>query len=146
MRIALGVEYNGTHFYGWQRQQEVDTVQARLEKALSTVANEPITVQCAGRTDAGVHATGQIVHFDTHAKRELVAWTRGVNAHLPDTIAVRMAYPVGEDFHARFSATARQYRYIILNQATRPAILQKGVTLHHQPLDAERMRMQQRNV
>lgn len=139
MRIALGIEYSGTSFYGWQRQQEVDTIQQELERALSVVANEPISVHCAGRTDAGVHATGQVVHFETQAKRALVAWTRGVNAHLPDTIAVRFAQEVTDEFHARFSATARQYRYVILNQPIRPAILQRGMTLHHQPLDEKKM-------
>jgi tRNA pseudouridine38-40 synthase len=139
MRIALGIEYFGAQFYGWQRQQEVDTVQAQCEKALSIVANETIQVQCAGRTDAGVHATGQIVHFDTQSKRELVAWTRGVNAHLPEGIAVRFAQQVSDDFHARFSATARQYRYIISNQPIRSAILNQGVTIHYAHLDAKAM-------
>tara|TARA_B100001094_G_C18170862_1_gene795011 strand:- start:1016 stop:1807 length:792 start_codon:yes stop_codon:yes gene_type:complete len=139
MRIALRIEYNGSAFYGWQRQREVDTIQQQLERALSRVANEPIEVHCAGRTDAGVHATGQIIHFDTQAERQMVAWTRGVNAHLPSSIAVKYAKRVSDDFHARFSAQARQYRYLILNQPTRPAILHHGVTLHHAYLDEQKM-------
>ncbi|VTP84566.1 tRNA pseudouridine synthase A [Proteus vulgaris] len=89
IKIALGVEYDGSHYYGWQRQNEVRSVQERLEKALSQVANEPISVFCAGRTDAGVHATGQVVHFETTAHRKDPAWTMGVNTHLPADIAVR---------------------------------------------------------
>lgn len=138
-RIALGVEYDGSQFYGWQRQAEVDSVQAQLEQALSKVANEPILVQCAGRTDAGVHATGQIVHFDTLAARQLGAWTLGVNAQLPDNIAVRWAQIVDEDFHARFSATARRYRYIIYNHNLRPGILRQGISHYHGDIDENKM-------
>ncbi|WP_372870725.1 tRNA pseudouridine(38-40) synthase TruA [Shewanella sp.] len=139
MRIALGIEYDGSKFYGWQRQAEVNSVQAELEKALSIVANESIEVQCAGRTDAGVHATGQVVHFDTNAVRKEGAWTLGVNVHLPDDIAVRWAMPVSDDFHARFSATARRYRYVIFNHNFRPGILRKGVSHYHGDIDVERM-------
>ncbi|GLS82600.1 tRNA pseudouridine(38-40) synthase TruA [Paraferrimonas haliotis] len=139
MRIALGIEYNGANYFGWQRQREVDSVQQRLELALSTIANHDIEVICAGRTDSGVHATGQVVHFDTHANRPLKAWSMGVNAHLPDDIAVRWCIEVDQDFHARFSATARRYRYVILNHKLRPAILKNGVTHHHQPLDEKAM-------
>lgn len=110
MRIALGIEYDGTHYYGWQRQREVKSVQEALEKALSKIANHPVEVQCAGRTDAGVHGTGQVVHFDTTAERQMVAWTMGANANLPKDIAVRWAMAVPDEFHARFSATARRYR------------------------------------
>lgn len=137
--IALGIEYDGSQYYGWQRQQEVASVQQCLERALSQVANEPITVFCAGRTDAGVHATGQVVHFTTQASRPVAAWTMGVNANLPDDIAVRWAQSVAHDFHARFSATARRYRYVIYNQRLRPALLHHGVTHFHLPLDASRM-------
>ncbi|MCC5851631.1 MAG: tRNA pseudouridine(38-40) synthase TruA [Alkalimonas sp.] len=136
MRIALGIEYDGSAFYGWQRQQEVPSVQQHLEQALSKVANKPILTQCAGRTDAGVHATGQVVHFDTQAERSAKGWIMGTNSHLPAGIAVRWAQQVPDDFHARFSATARRYRYIILNQSYRPAILQAGLSHYHQPLDA----------
>ncbi|BDM63882.1 tRNA pseudouridine synthase A [Shewanella sp. NFH-SH190041] len=141
MRIALGVEYDGSAFYGWQRQAEVDSVQAQLERALSIVANEPIELQCAGRTDAGVHATGQVVHFDTNASRKEGAWTLGVNAHLPDGIAVRWARTVDDEFHARFSATARRYRYVIYNHNFRPGILRQGVSHYHGDIDEGKMHM-----
>lgn len=139
MKIALGIEYDGSCYYGWQRQLEVDSVQQKLEQALSQVANEPISVHCAGRTDSGVHATGQVVHFETTANRKDVAWTMGVNANLPSDIAVRWVKTVKEDFHARFSATARRYRYIIYNRRYRPAILGRGLTHYHLPLDADSM-------
>lgn len=138
-RIALGIEYDGSKYYGWQRQNEVRSVQEKLEKALSQVANESVTVFCAGRTDAGVHATGQVVHFDTIAQRKDAAWTLGVNANLPSDIAVRWVKNVTDDFHARFSATARRYRYIIYNHRLRPAVLQQGVTHYHHHLDEARM-------
>lgn len=139
MRIALGIEYDGSKLFGWQRQKDVPSVQEHLEKALSIVANHPVEVQCAGRTDAGVHGTGQVVHFDTTAARKLVAWTMGVNANLPKNIAVRWAHEVSEEFHARFTATARRYRYIIFNNAFRPGILNAGVSHYHPPLDEEKM-------
>ncbi|MDO6707149.1 tRNA pseudouridine(38-40) synthase TruA [Photobacterium sp. 1_MG-2023] len=139
MRIALGIEYDGSRYYGWQRQRDVDSVQGRLEAALSKIANQDIEVQCAGRTDAGVHGTGQVVHFDCDVPRKLVAWTMGTNAHLPKDIAVRWAHEVPEDFHARFSATARRYRYVIYNHALRPAILSSGISHYHGELDAEKM-------
>ena len=113
MRIALGIEYDGSQYFGWQRQREVNTVQQELEKALSKVANHQVDVFCAGRTDAGVHGTGQVIHFETESERSERGWTMGVNANLPDSIAVTWAKEVPEDFHARFSATARRYRYII---------------------------------
>jgi len=139
MRVALGIEYDGGQLYGWQRQQEVPSVQGHLEKALSCVANQPITVHCAGRTDAGVHATGQVVHFECEATRPENAWTLGVNANLPDAIAVSWVKAVPNDFHARFSATGRRYRYIIYNHRSRPAILCSGLTHIHKPLDEGRM-------
>ncbi|WP_145521980.1 tRNA pseudouridine(38-40) synthase TruA [Yersinia ruckeri] len=139
LKIALGIEYNGSRYYGWQRQLEVRSVQACLEAALTRVANAPIVVQCAGRTDTGVHATGQVVHFVTSAQRKDAAWTMGVNTHLPPDIAVRWVKTVSEDFHARFSATARRYRYVIYNHRYRPAILAQGVTHCYMPLDAEKM-------
>lgn len=138
-KIALGIEYDGSRYFGWQRQQEVASVQGCLEQALSKVAAHPVSVFCAGRTDAGVHATGQVVHFTTNAVRKDAAWTMGVNTHLPPDIAVRWVKTVEEDFHARFSATARRYRYVIYNHRYRPAILQQGVTHYHQPLDEQRM-------
>lgn len=139
MRIALGIEYDGAGFFGWQRQLKVATIQQYLERALSHVANETIVTQCAGRTDAGVHATGQVVHFDTSAQRDLRGWIMGANSNLPSGVAVRWAHQVSEDFHARFSATARRYRYIILNQPFRPAILGSGLSHYYHPLNAERM-------
>ncbi|MFV0549922.1 MAG: tRNA pseudouridine(38-40) synthase TruA [Limnobaculum xujianqingii] len=139
IKVALGIEYDGSAYYGWQRQQEVASVQGHLEQALTQVANQPISVFCAGRTDAGVHATGQVVHFETNVQRQDVAWTMGVNANLPKNIAVRWVKRVDEDFHARFSATARRYRYIIYNHRFRPAILSSGVTHFHLPLDETRM-------
>lgn len=138
-KIALGITYNGTRYFGWQKQQAVQSVQAELEQALSIIANEPIEIFCAGRTDAGVHATGQVIHFTTNAIRPLQAWTFGTNAHLPDDIAVIWSQEVTADFHARFSALSRRYRYIIYNQPQRPAILATGVTHYHQPLDAKLM-------
>lgn len=135
MRIALGIEYDGTGFFGWQRQREVNSVQQELERALAKVANQPIELFCAGRTDAGVHATGQVVHFDTTAERDSKAWVMGTNAQLPDQIAVRWAKVVPDDFHARFTATARRYRYVIYNHKYRPAILRSGLSHYHQPLD-----------
>lgn len=139
LKIALGIEYDGSRYCGWQRQAEVISVQACLEQALSKVANEPIGVFCAGRTDAGVHATGQVVHFTTQAVRQDAAWTMGVNANLPPDIAVRWVKTVDGDFHARFSATARRYRYVIYNHRYRPAVLARGVTHFYHPLDAARM-------
>lgn len=139
MRIALGIEYDGARYYGWQRQRDVKSVQEALEKALTIVANHPVEVQCAGRTDAGVHGTGQVVHFDTTADRKMVAWTMGANANMPKDIAVRWAKPVPEEFHARFSATARRYRYVIYNHAYRPAILANGVSHYHGELDVALM-------
>jgi tRNA pseudouridine38-40 synthase len=139
MKIALGVEYNGAAYFGWQRQKEVNSVQQELEQALSVVANCPVEVLCAGRTDAGVHGTGQVVHFETNAERKMVAWTMGANANLPSDIAVRWAKEVTDDFHARFSATARRYRYIIYNHHLRPGILSAGVSHYHVELDEQKM-------
>lgn len=139
MRIALGIEYDGTPFFGWQAQENLITVQGELEVALSKIADENIKVFCAGRTDAGVHATGQIAHFDTQAKRDLRAWTLGTNTHLPSSIAVRWAQITDASFHARFSAIARRYRYVIYNHPMRPAILASRVTWNYKPLSIERM-------
>ncbi|RUO47710.1 tRNA pseudouridine(38-40) synthase TruA [Pseudidiomarina aquimaris] len=138
-RFALGIEYDGSHYFGWQRQREVVAVQEVLEKALSKVANHPVEVVCAGRTDAGVHATGQVVHFDSQEPRSDAAWTMGINSNLPADVAVRWVRQVPEDFSARFSATGRRYRYIICNTRLRPAILGRGVSHYHFSLDAEKM-------
>lgn len=139
MRMALCLEYDGSRYYGWQRQREVVSVQQCVEKALSKIANAPVEVTCAGRTDAGVHATAQIVHFDVPVPRADVAWTLGVNSNLPAGIAVRWAQQVDGDFSARFSATSRRYRYIIANTRFRPGIHSAGVSHYHQPLDAKVM-------
>lgn len=134
MRYALGIEYNGHDFHGWQAQTDLYTVQGCLEKALSHIAAEPIAVFCAGRTDTGVHATGQVVHFDTQAKRELAAWVMGVNTLLPSSIAVQWAVEVDDNFHARFSALSRRYRYVIYNHPVRSALLATRVTVQYRPL------------
>ncbi|MFC0180103.1 tRNA pseudouridine(38-40) synthase TruA [Thorsellia kenyensis] len=136
---AMGIEYDGARYHGWQKQSHAKTVQGEVEAALSSIANEPININCAGRTDAGVHATCQLINFNTHAKRELGAWTLGVNSKLPDDIAVKFIKPVTIDFHARFSATARQYRYVIFNDRLKPAILPYGVTQCYEPLNEKIM-------
>ena len=122
MRIALGVEYCGTSFRGWQSQAGGGTVQDAVEAALGKIAGTPTAVLCAGRTDAGVHATQQVVHFDTEVERPVSAWVRGVNSHLPDGVAIRWAQPVSDAFHARFSAHGRRYRYLLLNRPQRPGL------------------------
>lgn len=139
VRIALGVEYCGTGFEGWQCQPHGRTVQDALQAAISRIATMPTEVVCAGRTDTGVHALGQVVHFDTAAQRPLTAWVRGVNTHLPDGVAVLWAREVEEDFHARFSALTRRYRYILLNRGVRSAVFHGRVGWYHQPLDVEKM-------
>ena len=140
-RIALGIEYKGARYRGWQRQEAgVPSVQEVLEKALSQVAAEPVSVICAGRTDAGVHASGQVVHFDTRVERPLKAWIMGGNANLPADVSVTWAKVMPADFHARFKAFARRYRYVIYNDPIRPAHLAEEVTWNHRPLDVVRMR------
>lgn len=140
MRVALGIEYDGSRFHGWQRQgHDPQTVQEVLERALASVAAEPVTVICAGRTDAGVHGIGQVVHFDTQAQRSNRGWVFGSNTHLPDQVAIRWARPVPDTFHARYSALRRSYRYVIYNRPTRPALGLHHMTWQYRPLDAERM-------
>jgi tRNA pseudouridine38-40 synthase len=136
MRIALGIEYDGTDFFGWQRLRHGNSIQSVVESALSFVADESIEVVCAGRTDAGVHAVCQVVHFDTQAQRSERGWTLGANSRLPASIAVRWAKPVVGDFHARFGAHGRRYRYRILNRPVRPALQARYVTWERRPLDA----------
>ncbi|WP_153110806.1 tRNA pseudouridine(38-40) synthase TruA [Propionivibrio limicola] len=135
MRVALGVEYDGSDFSGWQKQPAGVTVQDALEAALEKIAGVPINVVCAGRTDAGVHATGQVVHFDTTASRPLTAWVRGVNTFLPSAVAVRWAQPVDEAFHARFSAFGRCYRYLLINRPQRSGVWHGRAGWYHHPLD-----------
>jgi tRNA pseudouridine38-40 synthase len=139
MRIALGIEYDGTDFFGWQRLKEGPSVQARLEQALSRVADHPVEVSCAGRTDAGVHGRCQVVHFDTPAQRDMRGWVLGSCSNLPDSMAVLWAQPVADDFHARYAARSRRYRYRILNRPVRAALEARYVTWERLPLDAERM-------
>jgi tRNA pseudouridine38-40 synthase len=135
MRYALGVEYDGSRFYGWQTQRETPTVQATLEASLSQVANHPVSVVCAGRTDTGVHARCQVVHFDSEAERSDRSWVLGINSNLPKSVAVLWIRPVSDDFHARFSALARTYQYVILNRWVRPAIENRLVSWERRPLD-----------
>jgi len=139
MRLALGIEYCGTAFRGWQSQAGGGTVQDALQAALTRIAGAPVGVICAGRTDAGVHATHQVVHFETGAGRPLTAWVRGVNSHLPEGVAVRWAQPVDDEFHARFSARGRRYRYLLLNRPQRPGLWQGRVGWFHLPLDVAAM-------
>ncbi len=139
MRIALGVEYEGSTFCGWQSQAGGGSVQDALESALSAIADTSVRVICAGRTDAGVHALEQVVHFDSPVERPLTAWVRGVNAHLPPMVAVRWAQPMPDDFHARFSAQGRRYRYVLLNRAERPGLMARRVGWFHLPLDLSAM-------
>ena len=135
MRIAAIVEYDGSDFSGWQLQDGERTVQGCVEQALSRVANQSLRVTVAGRTDAGVHACGQVIHFDSNAKRRDDEWLRGANSNLPHDVAILWAREVESSFHARFSATGRHYRYIILNRSVRPTYLGKRVTWEYRPLD-----------
>lgn len=144
MRYALGVEYDGTGFHGWQRLAAHGipgdpTVQAALEGALSAVAAESIQVICAGRTDSGVHAQCQVVHFDSDARRDPRGWTLGTTSNLPPAVCVRWCVPVAPEFHARFSARARRYRYRLLNRAVRPALGRQWLSWERLPLDAGAM-------
>lgn len=139
-RYALTIEYNGASYQGFQKQGATDnTVQAKLEAALSSIAAQPVTLVCAGRTDAGVHATRQVVHFDSSAPRALRAWREGVNTRLPENIRVHQCREVSAEFHARFSALARTYRYLTLCNPVRSALLGDMVTCYRQPLDVARM-------
>ncbi len=138
-RFALGLEYDGTNYSGWQIQNHASSIQQRLNEAVSTVANEPVACTAAGRTDAGVHATGQAVHFDAHAERQPYAWVLGINSNLPDDINVLWVKEVPSDFHARYSATGRTYRYVILNRKVRSALLRHRAWWVPQPLDVDLM-------
>jgi tRNA pseudouridine38-40 synthase len=140
VRVALGIEYDGSGFSGWQQQAHDErTVQAAVEAALGRVAAHPVRVVCAGRTDSGVHAVGQVVHFDTEARRGPRNWILGCNVNLPPQVSVTWAQAVPDDFHARFSATSRSYRYLILNRPTRSSLWAGRATWVHRPVDAERM-------
>lgn len=139
MRIALVLEYDGGRYCGWQSQPQGCSIQDALEAALSAIAKEKIRVITAGRTDTGVHALYQVVHFDTAAQRPLSAWVRGVNALLPNDIAILWAAEVSDEFHARYSALERRYLYLLLNQPVRPGIHHHKVGWHHSPLELEKM-------
>ena len=122
MRFALGIEYDGAEFFGWQRQSHAPSVQQSVEASLTIVANHPVTVICAGRTDTGVHARGQVIHFDSPSNRSERQWILGINSNLPDAVRVLWIHAVDDSFHARFSACSRSYRYSIMNRWVRPAI------------------------
>jgi tRNA pseudouridine38-40 synthase len=140
VRITLGVEYDGSHFCGWQSQPSACGVQDALEQALARIAGEPVRVHAAGRTDTGVHALSQVIHFDTTAIRPENAWVRGTNALLPKSVSVLWARVVDDDFHARFSAQERRYRYLLLNHPVRPGLSSGKIGWFHLPLDIELMR------
>ena len=140
MKIAIGIEYDGSHFHGWQSQPSGATVQDHMERALAAIASEPVRLAAAGRTDAGVHAIAQVAHFETCAKRPHTAWVRGVNALLPHSIAVQWATPVRDDFHARYCAASRTYRYALCNHPVRPALHHGRVGWFPLPLDVTAMR------
>jgi len=139
MRIALGVEYNGENYCGWQRQKQSPSVQEHIEKTLSQIADQPVKVFCAGRTDTGVHATNQVIHFDMQGSRPAAAWLRGANNYLPKDVSITWVKEVDDHFHARFSAINRSYRYIIQNTSSPAAILAGKVTWYRPLLDAELM-------
>jgi tRNA pseudouridine38-40 synthase len=139
MRYALGIEYDGAEFFGWQRQSHASSVQQSVEASLAIVANHPVTVICAGRTDTGVHARGQVVHFDSPSRRSERQWMLGINSNLPDAVRVRWIRAVDDSFHARFGAFSRSYRYSILNRWVRPAIGCSYYGWCRNKLDAPRM-------
>jgi tRNA pseudouridine38-40 synthase len=138
-RIALGIEYNGRNYCGWQWQPGKPSIQAALQQALAKVADQPVEVVCAGRTDAGVHALEQVVHFESLVARRLDSWLLGGNTHLPEDVRILWAKPVSDAFHARYSALARWYRYVIFNRPVKSALSVNLATWWYQPLDAEVM-------
>lgn len=139
MRYALAIEYDGSAYLGWQIQRQEPTVQGVVEKALASVANHEARVTCCGRTDTGVHAISQVVHFDSNAERSQRSWLLGLNSHLPGGVSVLWIRPVDDEFHARFSAFSRSYRYVILNRWIRPALDANTKSWCRRPLDAEKM-------
>jgi tRNA pseudouridine38-40 synthase len=140
LRLALGISYNGNAYEGWQSQLSGNTVQDKLEGALAQFAARPIRVNCAGRTDAGVHGLMQVVHFDTPLERETGSWVRGTNAFLPTDIAVQWARVMPDEFHSRGSAIARRYAYVVLESAVRPSVEAGRVGWVYRALDGEKMR------
>ena len=139
LRIAVGIEYDGRGYAGWQAQASGPTLQQVIERALSRIADEPVSLTCAGRTDAGVHALGQVAHFDTAAIRSLRGWVLGANSELPRDVSIAWALPMPGHFHARYCAEARTYRYLISNRLSRAALLADRATWIHRPLDHTRM-------
>ena len=139
MRLALGVSYRGQAYHGWQSQPDGNTVQDKLEAALTSFADRPVTTLCAGRTDSGVHALNQVVHIDVDVQRESFSWVRGTNRFLPPDIAVQWCVPVSDDFHARNSARGRRYAYLVLESPVRPAFETGAVGWSFRPLDAKAM-------
>lgn len=135
MRIALVLEYDGSHYHGWQAQTGLHTVQDAIESALSKVADTAISVVCAGRTDTGVHATNQVIHFDCDKERTIRAWIHGANSYLPKDICIKWGKEMPDTFHARYSALSRRYRYVIYNNSIRPALLRSNVTWQYKQLD-----------
>jgi tRNA pseudouridine38-40 synthase len=138
-RIAIGIEYDGSAYAGWQLQASAPSVQGAIEVALGAVADSPVGVTCAGRTDAGVHAIGQVAHFDTNVERSARSWALGANTNLPNDICVLWAREVPSGFHARYSALSRTYRYVILNRSSRPALARHRACWIHRPLDERSM-------
>lgn len=139
MRFSLGLEYYGGGYCGWQTQPNGCGIQDVVQKALSNIAEHSVDVVSAGRTDTGVHALEQVIHFDTVAQRPLTAWVRGANANLPNDVAVLWAHSVSNEFHARYSAHSRSYRYVLLNRPQRTAAAHGRVGWFHQPLDVQEM-------
>lgn len=135
MRVAFGLEYDGADYVGWQRQKSGIGVQTQVEAAVSKVANQSVQVVCAGRTDAGVHASAQVVHIQSDVERSMRNWVLGINSNLPDDINVMWATRVDDEFHARYSAIARTYRYLILNQPVRSALARRQAWWVHEPMD-----------
>ncbi len=138
-RIAVGLEYDGSAFAGWQSQEGQRTVQLVTETALARIADAPVALVCAGRTDTGVHAQGQVAHFDTAATRAARSWVLGANSELPADVSLSWAHTVPGHFHARYSAQARTYRYLILNRTARSALHRTHAAFIHRPLDETRM-------
>ncbi len=141
MKIALGIEYRGTSYHGWQRQDIANSIQEHVENALSKIADQGVNVYCAGRTDTGVHALHQVVHFETGIDRKMYSWIAGSNVNLPNDISILWAKQVDYDFHARFSATARIYRFIIMNRQSKPGVNHGLVTWEQRTLDENRMQL-----
>ncbi|MGA7179965.1 MAG: tRNA pseudouridine(38-40) synthase TruA [Thiobacillaceae bacterium] len=139
-RIAIGLEYDGSTFCGWQSQPSGCGIQDALEEAVTSIAGHPVTVIAAGRTDTGVHASYQVAHFDTLSDRPLSAWVRGVNSHLPNGVGILWSRLMPENFHARYAAEERGYRYVLLNHPVRPGLMAAKTGWDHRPLDEERMR------